>query len=207
MEPYQAHEMLDDVNRLRARVRRHRRQHPLWGTLTGAVAAIGSATFYFTDQIETSSCEEMDWGTVCSGSLRSFNGGWIWLLAATVAVALPFLRRYRRGTWQPSTAAWIGIGIIALIVLPVLVPLVSVLDPIVYPLGAAFAVVALAIRRRDAAITAAAVLLVGAMLHANLRVRLPWLHESNLGLALSSLAVAVLAFGAAALWAQQERRA
>ncbi len=199
--------MLEDVNQLRDRVRRERRQHPLSAALIGAVAAVGAVTFFFTQQIETRSCEETEFVMSCVGGIRGFDEGWVWLVAGLVAIAVPFVRRYRHGTWRPSTGAWIAMAIVALVIVPSVLPLMSVLAPIVYPVLAAVAIVGVAVRRRDVLASVTGVVLAATTLYVDLRVDPASLLEHNLGLTLFSVAVSLLAFGLAALWAREDRRA
>jgi hypothetical protein len=196
-----AHRILDDVGHLRTRARRERRQHALWVALIGAVALLGAVGFAVTDQIETRSCQDIGGGGLaCTVATRGFDFGWLWLLGAAAVVAVPYVRRYRRGTWRPSSGVWIAMAIVVFLILPVVVPLSSAVPAYVYPVLAAAAVAAVAVQRRDAAATVAAVLLAGAMLYVELGVDSARLLERNLGLALSALSVALLAFGLAVWW-------
>lgn len=200
----QADRLLGDVEELRRRARRERRQHALWAMLSGVVSLVGAATFLLTDQLETRSCEQIESGTHCVEGTLGFDAGWVWVVATLGAVAVPFVRRYRRGSWRPSTGVWVALAIGALVVFPGVIPLLSVISPIAYPVAAAVAVSAIAARRRAVLETATAVVLAVMMLYVHFRIDPAWMLERNLGLTLFSLAVAVLAFLLAAVWHRQD---
>lgn len=206
--PTDTRTVLDDVDRLRRRVRRERRPDARWAALVAAVAAVGAVAFVASDQIRSQSCEVTGTGmTVCATGGRGSQAGWVWLAATVLAVAAHWAVRYRRGTWRPTTGVWVAIVFTVLFVLPAPMPLLAVLPAVVYPVAAAAALGSVALRRRDPFVATAAAVVAVSALWIDLTVDAPALLHRNLGLALASVAVALLSLGAARTWQRQDRPA
>lgn len=182
------------------RARGQRRQDPLRAGLVAAVSAVGAVTFWSADQIETWSCETSRGAVQCAGTMQTFTLGWVWVAAALIAGGVPFWMRYRRGTWRPSAGLVVALAVVVVVVLSTLLPLVSILHPVVYPTATAAAIATLAARRRDGTVLALSILAAAGLLYIEFRVDAAALLEHNLGLAGSALAIAAVAALAAATW-------
>lgn len=208
-------DLLDQVDGLRDRVRRQRRPYPLWAALVAGVAALGAASFVLSDQLVSRSCQRGALGSLsCVADIRSYDEGWVWLLAAVLAVAVTYVRRYRRGIWRPSGRFWVAGALVVLVGIPAILPLVTIglLPPIAYPVAAAVSLTAIAWRRGAPVAAGSALVLAVAMVLVDRRVAGPidgpsWWLRGNLGLALSAAAVAVLAAVVALGWVRQDDRA
>lgn len=207
-QPSDAGLLLDYVGAVQRRVRRQHREHWLWALILALIAAGGAVLFLVTDQVAFRSCDQGGYGVSCVEGFSSFDGWAYWPLAGAVGLATPFLRRYRRGTWRPPVPWW-GLALMGLAVAGFVGPLfvLPASQPVIYPVAAAGLQGVVAAARPSLVGVGACLAVAGLALYINHGLdHQTALLANNLGLAISTTAVAVLGAALASWWYYQDLR-
>lgn len=198
MRETDAHELLDQVNSVRARVRNHSRPGRLGAVLIGAVALVGALAFVASDQLVSvlPGCDAARQG--CSTSHRGFNGAWAWHLGAVVAIGYPFFRRYRAGSWRPSTPLVVAVAGAVVLLGPSLLQTQHGVPAVAYPAATAVALGVMGWSRRLIGVVVVSIVLAVGVLLAHwiafeAASQARWYFAQNLGLAGLSVIVGLAA--------------